>query len=660
MTVNSTVSSAIYMGDGVSTVFPVPFYFLADSHLSVTLVNVDSKATATAVLNTDYSVTGAGIQGGGSITMLTGAPAANIRVLIFRDIPIDQQVDYTPNDKFPAEVTEQALDKITMILQEIAARETSSIRYALSEYGTDGTLPIAPNRASTVLGFDANGAQTLLPIPASVGAGDLKNEAWTAGTDYTAGTSNSVTLSRAYTSKANLGTVVMAGVAQDPATYSLSGTTLTFLDGVGAPVAIPAYVNRIWCYGGTTISLSEPATGSVTDASIATGSKLSSRINNSVSITDPAFGGVVGTDCTTAFGLAIAYLVAQGGGQLTLPAGLFILSAKAVCNLPGTGISSISIQGAGADITELRWTNADGGLRFNLNSPGHTVHVRDVSITTSHAGGGTGVYISQAMSLNTFMQSDIAFVTFRGSDNGGAGGNAYWNDCCIMNGVCGTNVLGVTCYGPNSWSVAAARGFTYQGNADTRLSAPAGNGYSIYHNISMAIFNGLNIGIIYGDYAQGLTINQINCQNTQTGFFCPPGSTGNLAQLQIATSQFADNGNDISIFSPILNTMIYGNNLISHNANSAIFLSDPDGFSIVGNQIISDGSSPSNIGVAVGASTGGFNTGIITGNSFINLGTAVLLQAGSSGVNVQSNSYQGNTTTVANLGTGNTVGGGSQ
>lgn len=469
-------------------------------------------------------------------------------------------------------------------------------------------------------------------------------------TQFAAGFSTSLTLANTYGSINNVLVLADATVQTD---CTLSATTLGFNP------TVPAGTQQIVVMGWPSRSIGVPADASVTDVKVAPGSKLYSRINNSVSITDPAFGGVVGTDCTVAFGKALSYLVAQGGGQLTLPAGLFILSAKTVCNLPGTGISSISIQGAGADITELRWTNADGGLRFNLNSPGHTVHVRDVSITTSAAGGGTGVYISQAMSLNEFMQSDIAFVTFRGSDNVGAGGNAYWNDCYIMNGVCGTNVLGVTCYGPNSWSIASARGGTYQGNADTRLSDPAGDGYSIYHNISMCIFNGLNIGIIYGSYAQGVTISQINCQNTQTGFFCPPSSTGALAQLQIATSQFANNGNDISIFSPILNTMIYGNNLISHNANSAIYLSDPDGFSIVGNQIISDGSSPSNIGVAVGASTGGFNTGIITGNTFINLGTAVLLQAGSSGVNVQSNSYQGNTSTVVNLGTGNTVGGGS-
>jgi hypothetical protein len=386
-------------------------------------------------------------------------------------------------------------------------------------------------------------------------------------------------------------------------------------------------------------------------------------VNCFASLTDPQFGNAVGdgvTDCTAAFNNAITYLMQQGGGRLIAPAGVFKLSSKIITTLPGTGKAAITIEGAGADITEFQWTNADGGLRFQLNSPGHTVHVRNVSITTTVAGGGTGIHIQQAMSLNTFMQSDISFVTFRGYDNVGAGGNAFWNNCYVMDGVCGTNVLGVTCYGPNSWSTANARGGVYQGNADTRLIDAAGNGYSIYHNISMAIFNGLNIGIVYGSYAQGLTISQINCQNTQTGFFCPPGSTGALAQLQIGTSQFADNGNDIAIFSPILNVMIYGNNLISHNANSSIFINDPAGFSIVGNQIISDGSSPSNIGVAInGPSTSGFNVGVITGNSFINLGTAIYLEAGAQNVNVQSNSYQGNTANVSNLGTGNTIGGGS-
>ncbi len=117
MTVNSSVSSISYDGDGVSTGFAVPYYFLADSHLRVSVLNKDTGVITTLTLNTDYTVSGAGVQPGGSITT-TVPPASNTRITIDRNVPIDQQVDLTPNDKFPADVTERALDKLTMIAQE--------------------------------------------------------------------------------------------------------------------------------------------------------------------------------------------------------------------------------------------------------------------------------------------------------------------------------------------------------------------------------------------------------------------------------------------------------------------------------------------------------------------------------------------------------------
>jgi hypothetical protein len=256
MTVNSSVSSASSIGDGVSTVFPVPFYFLADNHLKLISIGTNN-AESDLVLNTDYSVQGAGIQAGGSVTMLNGAPAPGVRILIFRSVPIDQQVDYTPNDKFPAQVTEGAFDKLTMIAQELQTNQDASIRYPLSEFGTDGTLPSAAARAGTVLGFDDSGTIKFLPIPPNVGAGDLRNEVFVDGVDYTAGTSTTLTLSRLYTTKANLGSVVMQGVAQDPRSYQLSGLQLTF------DAVIPLGVSSIWLTGGTTLSVDSNTAGKV-------------------------------------------------------------------------------------------------------------------------------------------------------------------------------------------------------------------------------------------------------------------------------------------------------------------------------------------------------------------------------------------------------------
>lgn len=119
MTVSSQVSSVSFLGDGVTTLLPVPYYFLEQTHLLVTRVNLDSS-TNTLVLGSDYSVSGAGNQAGGSITMIA-APAVGIQIIIDRSVPATQETDYVTNDPFPAESHERALDKLTMLAQQSVA-----------------------------------------------------------------------------------------------------------------------------------------------------------------------------------------------------------------------------------------------------------------------------------------------------------------------------------------------------------------------------------------------------------------------------------------------------------------------------------------------------------------------------------------------------------
>jgi len=359
------------------------------------------------------------------------------------------------------------------------------------------------------------------------------------------------------------------------------------------------------------------------------------------------------TNDYTAFQNAINYAQSQINAEIVIPRGVFIIGQKLQYTAQSTR-SSIHFRGAGADITEVRFTSLDGGFRLSLTSPGHTFHFKDMSITTAQgAGSGYGIYAVQTMSLNQFLQNDISHVTFRGADNAGSGGSFYWDNAYFMDGVCGTNVYGVTVYG----SGASGTGGYYRGNP--AAIANPGNGYSIYHNINSCTFNNLGISLVYGSYCQGMTVSQINSQNTGIGVYCPPGSTGLLAQLQVSSSQFANTQNCIALQSAILNTMIYGNNIISINGNSGLYCPITDGISVSANQFIS-GDANSNFGVTLGPPGGtGHHSAVVTGNSFIGLNTGVFLQSGSNNCNVQSNSYYACVTNVANGGTGNIVGGGS-
>lgn len=116
MTVSSTQAYVEYSGDGSTTSFTIPFYFLLNSDISVDLADASDNVT-TLVNGTDFTVTGEGESSGGTAVMTTAYSSA-YQLIIYRDPPITQETSYSENGKFPAKSHEDALDKLTMIAQE--------------------------------------------------------------------------------------------------------------------------------------------------------------------------------------------------------------------------------------------------------------------------------------------------------------------------------------------------------------------------------------------------------------------------------------------------------------------------------------------------------------------------------------------------------------
>lgn len=312
-------------GNGITTVFPFPFAILESADLRV-LLNGTLQA-----IGSQYAINGVGQQSGGSV-VFNSPPATGAKIIAYRDISIERDTDYQDNGDLLAFTVNADFDRIWMALQDISGSSTRAIQYPITEYATDGTLPVAADRASKVLAFDEAGGQTLVPLPASVGAGDLKSESWTDGTDFASGTSTQLTLSRTYGTKDNLGIVVMAGVAQDPNSYSLinNGTTLQF------NAVIPAGIDRIWCVGGTTLSIWLPPDRSVDDDKLAWGNTLG-RMCDSIAAMAALDTGVYTRAFPTGY-----YSVQDGGGGRS-----FVYSAgtsHALAN-GGTIIASITSSG---------------------------------------------------------------------------------------------------------------------------------------------------------------------------------------------------------------------------------------------------------------------------------------------------------------------------
>lgn len=161
MTISTTTSRITYNGNGVTTVFSIPFRFLANGDLVVVEVSAAGVET-TKTLTTHYTLTGAGDDAGGSVTMLV-APANGTRLIIYRDTDIVQETDYISGDPFPAETHERALDRLTMIAQEIGSDADRAIKVPVGDSSSlSTTLPAAANRLDKFLVFDASTGETEL------------------------------------------------------------------------------------------------------------------------------------------------------------------------------------------------------------------------------------------------------------------------------------------------------------------------------------------------------------------------------------------------------------------------------------------------------------------------------------------------------------------
>jgi hypothetical protein len=125
----STSKSGPYAGAGTTGPFTVGFRFLANDHLQV--VRADANGVETVlVLDTDYTVTGAGA-GSGAVTLAASLPTGQT-LTITRDVPFTQEADYVPNDSFPAESHERALDLLTMQTQQLNERVDRAAKLPVS------------------------------------------------------------------------------------------------------------------------------------------------------------------------------------------------------------------------------------------------------------------------------------------------------------------------------------------------------------------------------------------------------------------------------------------------------------------------------------------------------------------------------------------------
>ena len=158
MTVSTTIIKSSHNGNGSTTTFAYNFKIFADSDL-VVIIRSSTGTETTKTLTTHYTVSGAGDASGGSITFTTGnTPASGETVVIRRNVPQTQAIDYIANDPFPAETNEEGLDRATMIAQQVSEEADRSIKLSRTNTMTSTEFTVgATDRANKILAFDSSG-----------------------------------------------------------------------------------------------------------------------------------------------------------------------------------------------------------------------------------------------------------------------------------------------------------------------------------------------------------------------------------------------------------------------------------------------------------------------------------------------------------------------
>lgn len=327
------------------------------------------------------------------------------------------------------------------------------------------------------------------------------------------------------------------------------------------------------------------------------------------------------------------------------PKGRYKFLSQQIIEVAANSYSSVSLLGEGSERSVLTWPTGPG-IKIDLNSQFNVVHMHGMTLTTGGMNSGSGILINQVTTpipnaANSPL-SELTDVTLRGDD--GAGNFDYWTAGIEIANQSNVNFNNIFVTGTN----------TFQG-IGLFIHGTVGDPPNIF-NVAGSTFNFLNVGIDYGDYVQGLTVSQSNFTGDNVGIRTVAG-LHILVQLSVNNSQFNCFNTAISLATEIPDTTINGNLFLIPGPSSGIAVGinmiRSSRYAIVGNSFTGYNFTTNTNAVVMGTAT---SAGTVVGNSFNAVGFGVVLQAPSSGNNVQANAYSGVGTTVSNAGAGNSVG----
>lgn len=291
MTISSqTRKAGPFIGNGSTTAFPFSFKVFAASDLVVTRANT-SDVESTLTVGTDYTVSLNANQNtnpGGTVT-LTSALATNFKLVLTSAVPNLQPVDITNNGGFYPKVINDALDRVTILAQQIALDASRGIKVPLTSSltGEELTEQLFDARDEAEAAASAAASSQTAAAGSATGAAGSASTATTkaseASTSATSAASSATAASGSATAAA--GSAVTAGNSATTATTKAGEAASSATGAAGSASTATTQAGVATTKAGEATTAAAAAAGSQTAAASSASSAGTSATNSANSAT---------------------------------------------------------------------------------------------------------------------------------------------------------------------------------------------------------------------------------------------------------------------------------------------------------------------------------------------------------------------------------------
>ncbi|MCG8394193.1 MAG: hypothetical protein MI745_14035 [Pseudomonadales bacterium] len=266
MTIGSSTNRNAYTGNGSNVSFTYSFKIFSENDIAVYSNGVLQTIT------THYTVSGVGNDNGGTVTFLT-APASGISVVLLRNEPFTQDIDYEEGDNFPSAAHEEGLDRSVIRDQQLQETLDRAVTLPESSGTTNYTIedPVGNSGRAVVV----NSGETGLTYTSLVDSTVVGN--YTIDTFDGTGSQTDFTLSSTVITQ-NALLVHVGGAYQLPGTdFTATGNVISFTVAPGSGTNNVEVVNQVQSAATTT-----PADGSVTTVKVANNAITEPKISDTL------------------------------------------------------------------------------------------------------------------------------------------------------------------------------------------------------------------------------------------------------------------------------------------------------------------------------------------------------------------------------------------